>query len=63
MSSVQPGALDVPAAWRKSLGEGSDLFSELIRDHENPEKQQRARVEPDSAEGEEQEDAVRYHDL
>jgi hypothetical protein len=26
------GALDVPAAWRKSLGEERDLFSELTED-------------------------------
>jgi hypothetical protein len=26
------GALDVPAAWRKSLGEDRDLFSDLIED-------------------------------
>jgi hypothetical protein len=32
------GALDVPAAWRKSLGEERDLFSELIGDDESPDK-------------------------
>ena len=33
------GALDVPTAWRKSLGEDRDLFSELMGEDENPEKQ------------------------
>jgi hypothetical protein len=40
------GALDVPAAWRKSLGEDRDLFSDSIEDDENQEKQQPASVEP-----------------
>ena len=40
------GALDVPAAWRKSLGEERDLFSDLIAD-EDAEKQPPASVEPD----------------
>jgi hypothetical protein len=43
------GALDVPAAWRKSLGKERDIFSDLMEDDEpGPEKQQPARVEPDS---------------
>jgi hypothetical protein len=34
------GALDVPPAWRKSLGGGEDdLFSHLTGDDENPDKQ------------------------
>jgi hypothetical protein len=44
---VPPGTLDVPPAWRKSLGEDCDLFSELIEDDEDPEKQQSPRAEPD----------------
>jgi hypothetical protein len=32
------GMLDVRAAWRKSLGEERDLFSELIGDDGSPEK-------------------------
>jgi len=36
---VPPGTLDVPPAWRKSLGgEERDLFSELIGDDESPDK-------------------------
>ena len=43
------GALDVPAAWRRSLGKERDIFSDLMEDDEpGPEKQQPARVEPDS---------------
>jgi hypothetical protein len=41
------GALDVPAAWRKSLGEDRDLFSAANGDDENPENQQPAKVDPD----------------
>ena len=34
------GALDVPPAWRKSLGEEErDLFSDLLDDDEKPEKE------------------------
>lgn len=40
------GALDVPAAWRKSLGEERDLFSDLAAD-EDPDKPQPARAQPD----------------
>jgi len=32
------GALELPAAWRKSLGAERDLFSELIGDDESPDK-------------------------
>ena|SRR5579872_4140027 len=42
---VPPGTLDVPPAWRKSLGEERDLFSEVIEDDKNSEKE-----EPDSVE-------------
>ena len=44
------GALDVPPAWRKSLGRGDerDLFSNLIEeDDPSPEQQQPANVQPD----------------
>jgi hypothetical protein len=42
------GALDVPPAWRNSLGgEERDLFSELIGDGENPDNEQPTKVEPD----------------
>ena len=35
------GALDVPPAWRKSLGVERDLFSDLVADDEpRPEDQQ-----------------------
>lgn len=45
---VPPGTLDVPPAWRKSLGgDERDLFSELPEDDENSESQRPARVEPD----------------
>jgi hypothetical protein len=39
------GALDVPAAWRKSLGEERDLFSDLIGDDNASEIVQPATVE------------------
>ncbi len=40
---VPPGTLDVPPAWRKSLGAGErDLFSDLTEDDENAEEQQPA---------------------
>ncbi len=46
---VPPGTLDVPPAWRKSLGGGErDLFSDLTEDDQNSEEEQPARVEPDS---------------
>jgi hypothetical protein len=32
------GALNVPVAWRKSLGEERDLFSELIGDGDTPQE-------------------------
>jgi hypothetical protein len=45
---VPPGVLDVPPAWRKSLGGGErDLFSELPEDDENSDSEQPASVEPD----------------
>ncbi|HEX5270113.1 MAG TPA: hypothetical protein VFW33_06500 [Gemmataceae bacterium] len=45
---VPPGVLEVPAAWRKSLGGGErDLFSELPEDDENFDDEQLASVEPD----------------
>jgi hypothetical protein len=34
------GALDVPAAWRKSLGVERDLFSGLFGDDDTPPKRQ-----------------------
>lgn len=38
---VPPGTLDVPPAWRKSLGGNErDLFSDLSEDDEDPAKQQ-----------------------
>lgn len=41
------GALDVPAAWRKSLGEERDLFSELTEDDDSAsEKQRPPRIDP-----------------
>lgn len=46
------GALDVPAAWRKSLGGGKerDLFSDLVDDDApGPEKQQSPRTDADRA--------------
>lgn len=46
------GALDVPAAWRKSLGkEERDLFSDLIDDDDTSDKQH----EPGGGEGPEEE--------
>jgi hypothetical protein len=45
---VPPGTLDVPPAWRKSLGGGErDLFSDLTEDDEDSEEEQPASVEPD----------------
>jgi hypothetical protein len=45
------GALDVPAAWRKSLrGEERDLFSDLIEEDEGPEEQPPAEDGPDFVE-------------
>ena len=42
------GALDVPAAWRKSLGVERDLFSGLFGDDETlPKKQQPTPRDPD----------------
>jgi len=42
------GALDVPAAWRKSLGVERDLFSGLFGDDDTlPEKQQPTQRDPD----------------
>ncbi len=42
------GALDVPAAWRKSLGEERDLFSHFSDDGDpEPEKQKASPVPPD----------------
>jgi hypothetical protein len=38
------GALDVPAAWRKSLGEDRDLFSDSMGDDDDAEKQPPAKV-------------------
>jgi hypothetical protein len=40
------GALDVPAAWRKSLGVECDPFSDLIGDDDTSEEQQPARLGP-----------------
>jgi len=45
---VPPGTLDVPPAWRKSLGGDRDLFSDVIEDDEKPEKQQQESIEPDN---------------
>ena len=42
------GALDVPAAWRKSLGAERDLFPLFADDDALPEKQQPA---PDESDG------------
>jgi hypothetical protein len=44
------GALDVPPAWRKSLGVQRDLFTDLFEDDDDahPEKQQPTRIDPDA---------------
>jgi hypothetical protein len=43
------GALDVPAAWRKSLGLERDLFSDLFPDDEaRSEEQEETAVDPDA---------------
>jgi hypothetical protein len=42
------GALDVPVAWRKSLGAQRDLFTDLFEDDDaHPEEQQPTRIDPD----------------
>jgi hypothetical protein len=44
------GALDVPAAWRKSLGVERDLFSDLFSDDDpRSEEQEETGVDPDAA--------------
>ena len=43
------GALDVPAAWRKSLGVERDLFTDLFKDHDaHPKNQQPTGIELDA---------------
>lgn len=42
------GALDVPAAWRKSLGDERDLFSDLLGNcGPSPDPQCRAQMDTD----------------
>ena len=44
---VPPGTLDVPPAWRKSLGQERDLFSEMLdEDTSGPEKRRAVEVDP-----------------
>lgn len=44
------GALEVPAAWRKSLGVKRDLFGDLFADDEvRSEEQEETGVDPDAA--------------
>jgi hypothetical protein len=44
------GALDVPAAWRKSLGVKRDLFGDLFaHDEVRSEEQEETGVDPDAA--------------
>jgi hypothetical protein len=42
------GALDVPAAWRKSLGKEPDLFGELLG-HDDPSPTEPCAVEVDTS--------------
>ncbi len=41
------GALDVPAAWRKSLGEERDLFTDVLEE-DDPRSQKRQRLQTDA---------------
>jgi len=41
------GALDVPAAWRKSLGKERDLFSDVLEE-DGPRSQKRRHLQTDA---------------